>query len=736
MTNRTITVGTAKELQAALAASTGGETILLRAGDYGTLNIGERTPITRNYASTVTIRSADPAHKASFSGLALSNVQKLAFDGVVFDYHFKSGDHVFARPFSLFGSRDVAIRNSIFDGDVATGVSAGAEGHATGIGLSVRGSTGITIETSEFSGFHRAVVVSRSGGVLVRGNDVHDIRSDGMDFAEVHDVTIEGNRLHDFRAAPGVGDHRDMIQFWTSGTTSGSRDVVIRDNLLDVGDGAPTQSIFMRNERVDRGQAGEEMFYRNILIENNTITNGHAHGILVGEAANLTIRNNSVLHADGGAADGPDPLVEIPRIVVAERSTGVLIEGNLTGSLPAGTGHADWILRNNLIVQDQDAKGAGYYGQLFVASTLENDASHHFVALPEGLIPLLHVGSSATAAPAGGLNAMFHITAPEMATRVFDASYALASGGAMPAGTHYVWSFGDGTVAEGRKVSHSFAQSGDHQVTLMTILPDGSVATAEAGVTIHDPQVLRLGSSGFVALDGGHDLDLGPLAAMTPDGLQLGGPGVAARVGRAHVVDVVGADAMSVGFSLDADRVGASGELFRLHGSLIASVTGAGELSLQVFREGLPSVVLVTAGAGLNSVVDQDHDVAIRLEAGQLRVWVDDALRAQASLPGVLGGASGFNSQDLLFGNPWGRANFQGDLDAFLLGVDDGSFHASPTTEVLDLGFPEAAREHGLHQGALQDLGSACADLVADLWAHPNGPAGLLSVPGPDYAFL
>ena len=64
-----------------------------------------------------------------------------------------------------------------------------------------------------------------------------------------------------------------MIQFWTSGTTSPSTNIVIRGNILDSGDGGWTQSIFMRNEMVDTGGAGDAMFYQNILIEDNVIYN-------------------------------------------------------------------------------------------------------------------------------------------------------------------------------------------------------------------------------------------------------------------------------------------------------------------------------------------------------------------------------------------------------------------------------------------------------------------------------
>ena len=86
-----------------------------------------------------------------------------------------------------------------------------------------------------------------------------------------------------------------MIQFWTNGTTSPSTNITISENFLDSGNGEWTQSIFMRNEAVDSQGAGTEMFYQNVLIENNVIYNAHTHGITVGEADGLIIRNNTIL---------------------------------------------------------------------------------------------------------------------------------------------------------------------------------------------------------------------------------------------------------------------------------------------------------------------------------------------------------------------------------------------------------------------------------------------------------
>ncbi|MEO6299959.1 MAG: right-handed parallel beta-helix repeat-containing protein, partial [Paracoccaceae bacterium] len=264
-----ITVSTLSGLYDALAHATGGETIQLASGNYGNLSLGTSTGHNGTFPTNVTITSADPLHPATFSGFALNGVSNLTLDGVVCDYTFKTGDPVYTAPFSINGGDHITIKNSTFDGDVAKGTATAADGFATGLGLTVTGTQNLVIQGNEISNFYRGLTVSETTNATIAGNDVHAIRSDGMDFIQVQGITIEANHIHDFLTSPDSGDHPDMIQFWTSGTTQPSTDIVIRGNLLDSGNGTWTQSIFMRNEMVDQGLAGQAMYYRNVTIEQN-----------------------------------------------------------------------------------------------------------------------------------------------------------------------------------------------------------------------------------------------------------------------------------------------------------------------------------------------------------------------------------------------------------------------------------------------------------------------------------
>jgi hypothetical protein len=239
-----VIVATAAELQSALQNAKGGETILLKGGDYGglstTANLGYDGP----FASTVTIASQDPNDPATFSGLYLYNTGNIVIEDVVFDYTRSEDDVHFTRPFQVKDSTNVTIKNSVFDGDTKPYVSeSGVEDLGWAYGLSVRNASEITLEGNEFYDWIRGAVIDNVENIIVRENDVHDIRSDGMDFVNVQNVLIEDNHFHDFKAAYGSADHRDMIQFWTSGTTTPSTDIIIRNNLLDMGEGSYTQSI-------------------------------------------------------------------------------------------------------------------------------------------------------------------------------------------------------------------------------------------------------------------------------------------------------------------------------------------------------------------------------------------------------------------------------------------------------------------------------------------------------------
>ena len=241
--SKDVSVSTEQQLLAALKNAGSGDVIRLAAGNYGTLDLQAAHKPFVKFAGEVTLKSADANALATFSSFKLHGIENLTFDQVKFDYRAAVGAKDWLRPFWIDkGSSNIKITNSIFDGDLARGVSTVKDGYGTGTGIYVVNAANITISGNEFYNWRIGGVFSSITGLVVSGNDVHSVRSDGFNFVAVSKVLIEKNHMQDLAAAPDAGDHRDIIQFWTTGQTVPTTDVIIRENFLKSGAGRWTQS--------------------------------------------------------------------------------------------------------------------------------------------------------------------------------------------------------------------------------------------------------------------------------------------------------------------------------------------------------------------------------------------------------------------------------------------------------------------------------------------------------------
>lgn len=377
-----------------LAHAKGGEHVELAPGSYGPLHLTQYVKFNVAFAAPITITSADPAHPAEFTGLAIRDAKNISFDGVRFTYAFQPGQTVEFPPFEVQHSQNIAFHNCTFTGDLATGATFVDNGFATGIGLSIRTSADVTIEKNDVSRFYRGIVVRDSDRVRVVGNDVHDLRSDGMDFAADQSLAITGNRIHAFEKSVLSKDHADLIQFWTQGTTRPTTDVEITGNILNAEGRGFTQTIFIRNEEVDEGRAGRAMYYRNLTIADNVIINAQIHGIHIGEADGVSIRNNTLIH--DAASDGPqqNPQLWRPRIEVSEKDDNVTITGNAAIRITGPEKRPDWKVTGNVTIQDTDPAAPGYYDRVFLAPHTGNPADiTRFTYRPGGPLDGIHAGT-------------------------------------------------------------------------------------------------------------------------------------------------------------------------------------------------------------------------------------------------------------------------------------------------------------------------------------------------------
>jgi hypothetical protein len=188
-----------------------------------------------------------------------------------------------------------------------------------GVGLAIANSTGIKVINSDFQQLFRGLVLSGVEDAQILNNKFHDIRSDGIDGVSVRRARIDGNTFTNFYKA--TGDHADAIQFWTTGTTKASTDIVIANNVVMQGKGCSLQGIFMRDEL-------GTLPYQRITIENNLIYEaGMPNGIAVMGAKDIIIRRNTAISRND----------DTPRIWIRTESvTGATIEKNVADQYSLG----------------------------------------------------------------------------------------------------------------------------------------------------------------------------------------------------------------------------------------------------------------------------------------------------------------------------------------------------------------------------------------------------------------
>lgn len=317
------------------------------------------------------LEAEDPANPPELAGLTLRDSSDIRFESLVFRYRPQAeGEPVWTAPFRVYDSQNITFSKVLFQGAVAHGHGPEVDGFPAGIALLVSGTQGLQLLGSELHGFYNGLSILRSIDVTLVDNELHGLRKDGLDMAQVSDVLIARNRFHSFTRTLASGDHADMIQMWTHKTDSPSQRITIRDNVFTSGAGYWTQTIFLRNDQVDRGLAGSELFFRDILIEQNVILNAHSHGILIGAGDRLTVRNNTLIRNHASEEPRFSETLASPAIHVAPQSRHVVITGNAAFAVPSAEG-ADWHVDDNLTIQSERRLAPGFYGTVFASPFAE-----------------------------------------------------------------------------------------------------------------------------------------------------------------------------------------------------------------------------------------------------------------------------------------------------------------------------------------------------------------------------
>lgn len=308
----TYRVSTQSQLKSAINSAKGGDNIVLKAGNYGTLSLKNES-----FSSKVTITSESASKPAVFTKVNLEKVTNLTFSNVEFD-HVGGG----SIPFNVRAATNLTFDNVTFDGLVQSG-------YGVGSGLKIAASTNVTVQNSDMSGFYKGIETWGTTGLKILNNDISNISYDGIILGQTtRNALVQGNEVS-MHARNGV-EHSDVIQLYNQGTGAPSSNVTIRGNLL-TSDNGTTHGIYMGNN--DAKQTGKlSEFYSNIVVENNTIKTGHLLGLAIGETNGATIRNNVVVQSDDFYSK---KTVNMPMILIDSDSKGISISGNTVLKAPA-----------------------------------------------------------------------------------------------------------------------------------------------------------------------------------------------------------------------------------------------------------------------------------------------------------------------------------------------------------------------------------------------------------------
>ncbi len=313
-----IYVSNASELSTALSNAKGGETIILRSGDYGSLNVSGKS-----YSSYVTIESEEDKG-AVFSSVSVRDTDYLRIDNVHVD-NPTNGSPASTLVSVTDGSSHVQFLNSEVNGKV--------DGDYTGhYGLYSKDASDVTFAGNYVHDIKTGGVFYTSSDLTVSGNNIDYTGADSFKFIGVQGVLIEGN-MGSRNIFPSPTEHVDFIQF----QGSDSSDIEIRGNVSLPGTRVDAQGIFF-----------DDAHYTNVLVEENVIATGMIRGISVSSGTNFVARNNTLINLPGEGS-------KATKVLGADESY-----GNIQTSYLQDAGLGD-----NLTLQNTHPNEPYYYGDYF-----------------------------------------------------------------------------------------------------------------------------------------------------------------------------------------------------------------------------------------------------------------------------------------------------------------------------------------------------------------------------------
>ena len=360
---KVINVATAAQLTAAIATVKGGETILLAAGDYGTVSIKAKV-----MTSDVTIKSADSAHDAVIANIRIDKSSGFVFNDVDVHRPLVAGEGDFTQAVYVSNSSHVAFVGVDFTG------SMDGNDFNDGVGLRIEGGSDIVLADSNFEQWNNAAVFSHISDLSVVGNSVTAVR-EGFDFVAVHDVTVAQNKFTAFQWYPT--DHADAIQFWNKGAGDNSSHVVIRDNVMLFGATGGAQGIFITAQ-------DPAYRYTDFTVANNLYNGDARHGITLVSVDGALVHGNTVTSAPGGYLEAGINIGDSSNISVDHNVAPLLLDNGNRGGL---------VWSANIDLWDTKQKLGAALDSVFAVKNGATGANVDAYALKAGgVADLLHAG--------------------------------------------------------------------------------------------------------------------------------------------------------------------------------------------------------------------------------------------------------------------------------------------------------------------------------------------------------
>lgn len=191
-----------------------------------------------------------------------------------------------------------------------------------GAAFSVTLSEDISFIDNVFRQVDRCIIANNCKNTVVTGNDMSELRTDGMMFAEMDTLLISGNAIGNY--SPVAGAHPDGIQFMTAGTDVSCNDITIADNVIyrdaDLSKPGPSmQGIFLGNE--------DDIPFNRVTITGNLLLGTGYRGVSVSHGKDVVIKDNELL---GQAQVLKDKLTGVANGIYATGCDQVVIENNKT----------------------------------------------------------------------------------------------------------------------------------------------------------------------------------------------------------------------------------------------------------------------------------------------------------------------------------------------------------------------------------------------------------------------